>query len=636
MNRCRLLASVALVGLTAGTGAAEEEVQNLGRMILSGAIFPIEAQSYGRSYTVLTAEDIATRGITTLQDALRAMPGVSVTSVGETSTVVRIRGGESNHALILIDGVEANDAGSGGYLFTGLSADNIDRIEVLRGPQSTLYGANAASGVINIITRKAEEPGTEYGAKLEVGGNATRDASVSVRHAGERGGLSLSIGTRNTDGEDGSRTPGGDTEFNRSNTLDLRGDWRLTDNVTLGFTLRRVWQDFGYDLSVSAAGNTPDDYIIDAPLTADRDQTFGSVWLEAEMMGGRLRNRLELSAMDQSIDYFNAGAPDYDETAGRRGLKYSGSFALDGSEVATADHKLNFAVERERETFGASYAPGGGYERDTSAVALEYQGRLAGEVDVQAGLRREFNDVFQNATTWNFSAAWAVPGTDLRLRGSVGKAIVNPTMFEQFGYIPGSFEGNPDLRPETAQGIELGADLGFAAGRGTLGVTLFRNEVEDLITGAGTTSVNLPGTSTRRGLELSLGLDATDWLHLALDYTYTDARSASGERLARRPQNEIGLRATAETFGGRGSVTADLRHVSGNYDETWYQTEWPALPATTKLPAFTSVNLAARYDLTDTAELSARVVNLFDTDNSEAWGYYGQGRTAYVGIETQW
>ncbi len=238
-----LLAATALLLPAAATGQEGQAPVMLDPVVLSGGLSPVAESAYGRAYSILTAEDLRQRGFVTVQDALRDLPGLAVTSTGETLTMVRIRGGEANHVLVLIDGVEANSPGNGDYVFSGLLTEDVERIEVLRGPQSTIYGANAAAGVIAITTRRASVPGLSYGGGIEIGGLGTRAASAHLRAMGERGQISFSAATRRTDGEDASRTPGGDTEFNNRETLTLGGSYDIAEAVTAGFTLRRTWQE---------------------------------------------------------------------------------------------------------------------------------------------------------------------------------------------------------------------------------------------------------------------------------------------------------------------------------------------------------------------------------------------------------
>lgn len=625
------LASALSASAAHGQDLSDRDVIVLDEVVISGGLSPIAADAYGRAHSVLTAEDIRARGAATVQDALRGVPGVSVASTGETLTGVRIRGGESNHAMVLIDGVEANSPGSGNYVFTGLPAADIERIEVLRGPQSAIHGPNAASGVISITTRQADRPGLSYGGGFELGGKGTRAANTYLRAAGARGDISLSLSARHTDGDDTSRSPGGDRDFNDREMLTLNGSYDLADGISAGFTLRRIWQEYGYDEGSWVLVDDPDDYVVDAPLTATRDEVYGSVWLEAEALDGRLLNYLTLSGMNQNTDHFRAGLPDYDDASRRRALRYTGTWAFDGSDARTAAQKLSLAASRQRESYETTFGSGL-YERDMTSVALEYQGRFDNGASIQAGVRRDLNDVFRDATSWNLAAAWQVPGRDLQLRAAAGRATVNPDMFQQFGW-SGDYRGNPDLTSETSLGYEIGADLGLADGRALLGATLFHGKVRDMISGAGDTSINLPGTSTRKGFELTADMQVSDSIRLGADYTYLDATREDGTVIARAPRHEFHLRAQTGFAQGRGMIAAGLRHVAGNHDDEWFRSY---TPDTTELPDFTTVNLAAHYDLTDRLRLSGRVVNLFDKDYSEAWGYYGQGRTAYVGLQARW
>lgn len=640
MFRTRFLLLATTASLLPAVAIAQDSVDPvvLDEIVFSGGLTPLSADGFTRSFTVLGADEMQQRGVTTVQDALRTIPGLAVTATGDSYAQVRIRGSEFNHVLVLIDGIEANSPGGGDYIFSGLALDDIERIEVLRGPQSSVHGANAGAGVISITTRSADQPGLSYGGHVELGGLGTRAIGANVHQRSDRGQISLSLDSRRVDGEDQSRS-GGDKDFNDIDTINLKGSVNLTEDARAGFTLRRSWQEYGYDATADSfwppvVVDDPADYLVDAPLTADRNETYGSLWLESDLLAGRLNNRLVLSGTNQGTDFLDDGIKTGDNAGKRRSLRYTGTYALDGGDAATARQRMVFLAETEREEYRASFAPGGTYERDRHGIAIEYQGSHNNGIDVQAGVRRDFNDVFKDATSWNLSAGWQVPGQDVRLRASAGRAVVNPTMFEQFGYVPGSYEGNPDLKPEHSMNYEIGADIGFAEGRGQFRVALFQSDIDDMITGTGTTSINVPGKSTRKGFELGAEMQATDWLRFGADYTYIDATQATGAPIVRAPRHSLGLRAAADFAQGRGMVAADLRYVEGAYDMEWFTGSWT--PPTTELPSYTVVNLAAHYDLNENVRLTGRVVNLFDEDYFEAWGYFGQRRTAYVGLQAKW
>ena len=624
-TRFLLLATSALLpAIAMAQDGATDQPLLLDEIVISGGLTPLAADGYGRAHSVLTADEIEARGITTVQDALRAMPGVAVSSTGASFTQVRIRGAEANHTLILIDGIEAS-GGADEYILTGLETANIERIEVLRGPQSVFYGSNASAGVINIITRKGR-PGLRYGGSVELGNGAAASAHVSQRT--ERGGIALNLSARDDHGYDQSGDGGEKDGINRK-TVGLSGDWRASDDLTLGGTLR--WSDERYDYDATAGDATDaDSYVVDDPdLFSDRREFSGAVWAEYSMLDGRLTHRLEYqqTIYKQSHD----GAPfSRGET---EKLKYRLSYGLDGQPVDSANHVLNLLAERQKDR--NSTAPD--YRRDMKSLAVEYRGHLDNGLDIQAGIRHDDNKVFDDFTSWNLGLSYRIPGRPVRLHASAGSALVNPSYYELYAD-DGWTLGNPGLKPEINRGFDLGVEVEVLDGRGLIDVTYFNEKMEDEITyvyGAApdgrASYVNQPGKSPREGVEVTGRLQATEDLSLAMSYTYLDASNPDGSVEIRRPRHELGLSATLAFLQGRGSVTADLRHVSGNYDSQF----WGAY-ATAKLPAYTTVNLAAGYDLTSSVRLNGRIVNLFDKDYSDVWGYASQGRTAYVGLSARW
>ncbi|CAM3240117.1 vitamin B12 transporter [Paracoccus aminovorans] len=620
-TQASLLALAAAV--SPGLALAQDAV-TLDPVILSAGFSPIASDAYGRAHTVLTAEEIEQRGIATVQDALRAVPGIAVSATGSTFTQVRIRGGEGNHTLILIDGIEAVGGGDE-YILTGLETANIERIEVLRGPQSVYYGSNASAGVINIITRKGGE-GLEYGGAVEAGNGAA--ASAYVSRNGARGGLALNLSARDDHGYDQSGD-GGEKDGIIRKTIGASGWLQATDDLRLGTTLRRSWEKYDYD-ALNYLATTADDYVVDDPaLYSKRDEFQGALWAEFSSLDGRLTHRLEYqdTVFKQSS---NGGAWTTGKT---RKLKYRGSFGLDGRAVTESAHILGLLAEKQKDE--SSAAPD--YDREMTSVALEYRGFLDNGLDLQAGLRRDDNKVFEDFTSWNLGLSWQVPDQPYRLHASAGAGLVNPSYYEL--YADDTYtRGNPSLKPEKNRGFDLGVEFQLPDDRGTVDLTWFKEKLEDEIAyvyGAapdGRASYeNQPGKSPREGVELTARIRATQTLDLALNYTYLDAKNPDGSVEVRRPRHELGLAATLAFLDGRGSVTADVRRVAGNYDSRFFGDY-----ATAELPAYTVVNLAAGYDLTRNVRVTGRVTNLFDKEYSDVWGYASQGRTAYAGLQARW
>ncbi|MBO9479665.1 TonB-dependent receptor [Shimia sp. R11_0] len=622
-----LRGSSAVAVLCAQGALAQDDTTDLSEIIVSGGLTGIAAENFTRSYSVVTAEDIRERGIMRVQDALRALPGVSVASSGSTVTGVFIRGGESNHVKVLIDGVEINGALEGNYNFSSMPVANIEKIEVLRGPQSAIYGTSAMSGVISITTKRAQAPGTTYGGGIEVAKDGQYNSNLFVRQGWEKGQLSFSIEQNREDYNYASL--GMPNAENKVRNINLSGDTTIgTGRVRIGFNFRDIDQAYtSYPTENATASSTPESYLTTPLQDAEVDEQSGAIWLEAEARDARWLHSFELSGMDQKRVF----EPNDLYASTRESFRYTSTFALDGANARNSNQKLNLRLEAQREgmEIDSQYSQGT-QERNSRGIAVDYQGSFSNGIDVQAGLRYDDIDVFENPLSWNLSAAYSVPGTDLRLRGAIGQATVNPTMYEQFGYSPGQFIGNPNLKPEESMSYEIGGDLSVAGGRGQLGLTIYRNEIQNMIASVGMSADNLSGTSIRQGIEFTTDWSVNDWLDVKASYSYGDGEDPAGDPLARRPEHEIGLQARATFLNDRAVATADLRYVNGSYDKEWFR-PWPNNPIT-KLPSFTVVNIAAQYALTDTVNLNARITNLFDEEYSEAWGSFGQRRTAYLGL----
>ena len=619
-----LAAPILLPAVLLPATAISQDSYVLDEIVVSGGLTAVTADSYARAHTVLLAEEIEAKGIATVQDALRAVPGVSVSSTGSTFTQVRIRGGEGNHTLILIDGIEAT-GGADEYILTGLETANIERIEVLRGPQSVYYGSNASAGVINIMTRKGG-PGLHYGGSVELGNGAAASAHVSRR--GPRGGIALTLSARDDHGYDQSGD-GGEKDGTNRKTVGLSGDWQASDALSFGATLRRATEKYAYDATNFVATGA-DDYVLDDPgLYSDRDEFQGGVWTAYAMLDGRLTHRLDYqgSIYKQSDE---GGETTRGETTK---LKYRGSVSLDGRPVDAAAHLLTLLAERQQDE--SSSAPD--YQRKMTSVALEYRGFLDNGLDIQGGIRHDANKVFDDFTSWNLGLSWQVPDRPFRLHASAGTGLVNPSYYEL--YANDSFAvGNPYLKPEKNRGFDLGIEAQLPNDLGVIDVTWFREKLKDEISyvyGAapdGRASYeNQSGESPREGVEVTARLKASENLDVALNYTYLDAKNPDGSVEVRRPRHELGLSTTMAFLEGRGAATVDVRHVSGNWDSQF----WGAYE-TRELHSYTVVNVAAGYDLTKNLRLNGRIVNLFDKDYSDVWGYASQGRRLYAGLTATW
>lgn len=461
-------------------------------------------------------------------------------------------------------------------------------------------------------------------ASVEVGAGTTLSTFLGQRS--ERGGLSFALTLGKDRGFDNSGD-GGEKDGILRKSGTAKGDFMVTEDLKIGFSLRRSVEAIDYDTasgSGSAAG-----YVVDDPsLFIDRYETTGRIFAEHSMMDGRLTQRLaiENTQLDQSR---NAGSKEATTT---NAVKYRLSYGLDGA-VADADQLVTLLVERQKDS--SSTQPT--FNPKATSVALEYRGSFAGGFDVQAGLRRDNNSTYGDTTTWNVGLSYTFAQSGIKLHSSAGTGVLNPRYDQLFDISYGpSFTvfGNPNLKPEENRSFDIGATLPVFGDRGSLDVTYFNEVLTNKIEYDGSAAINYSnatGKNKRQGVEIGGTLQATDALALRFGYTYTDARNDKGATEIRRPRNELTLGATMETFGGRGMVSADLRHVSGNFDSEFWLFPSPV----TKLPDFTTVDVAARYDLTDRVALTGRVTNLFDKATIDTWGYANRGRAVYVGLNAK-
>ena len=618
-----------------------EESQKPLVITIRGGLMPIGVSEYGRAYSVVQSSELKRRQIVYASDVLRALPGVAVSQTGTAGglTQIRIRGAEGNHTLVLIDGVEVASTEGGEYDFGGLLADDIERIEVLRGPQSSLFGSNAVGGVISITTRRARTPGLSGNASVEAGNDGTLAGSAAAGVKTQRGDMRVSLARRHTGGYDQSDS-GGDVDHDDNLTMNLVGNYSLARDVEAGGTLRYTDHTNDYD-QFNFGAPTEQDLVTDAPLQHTRKELFGSAFVTADALDRRLESELRFTFANMDDWNYDDGAKTADTTGTRRTARLKLGYALDGHSVAASHRTVTGAVEWKKETFQANdpalvYDPSQleVQSRNLLSGVLEYRHSFDMGLDLQLGLRHDDNDGFENANTYSLGLSYPIPRSGTRLHASSGTGVKNPTLYEQFGFIPDQFQGNPDLKPEQSRGWDVGIEQTFLGGSSRLDVTYFDDHLTDKITTDYSTypytPINMPGTSKRKGVEVTGHLQATDALGFDLDYTYLDARDPDGNREVRRPKHEVALNVSYDMWGGRTRLTGDVRHIAGNEDYDFTAPSYGTRRI--KLDDYSVVNLAVSQRIRDHLEVYARVDNALDAEYMEIQGYVAQGRTFYAGM----
>ncbi len=642
--------------------AQSQDVVALDEIIVSGGLTPVAANRYGRAASVITSDEIAARGIRYAVDALRSLPGVSVSRTGTFGALaqVRLRGHEGNHTLVLIDGVAVAAPNQGEFDFGGLLAADIERIEVIRGPQSALYGSHAIGGVISITTKRADAPGASGRIGTELGSDGTRQLDMAVRHQGERGDLSFYVARRQTDGFDISRTPGGGRDGDLNSSYAFNGSYRVTDTVTIGASLRHVDRRFDDD-TFNFGAPTTTGLVTDSDAGGAVQDLFGAIYAEALLWDGRLNTRLTYSfgQIDrQGLD--GQGAKSLDNTGTRDKLAYQASVALDATTLELARHRLTFGAEWERLSFREN-DPAVVFDagqlirrsREQAAYVVEYQGDLGAGLSVQASVRHDDNREFRDFTTYAVGASYTLPTGATRLHGSFGTGVQNPTLLEQFGFAA-NFRGNPALTPEQSKGWDIGIEQQFWDGRGLFDITYFSEQLTDEIGSrfdsvlGASIPVNLAGKSRRKGVELAGRVAVTDRLNLSSAYTWLDASepvpaAIGGTRQAvevRRPKGEFALTVDYTLPGDRTRLRLDVSHVSGLFDLDFKTASFISGNPDddfdrVRLRDYTLVNLGLTHDLNDQVQLTGQIANLTDTTYEELEGFGTQGRTVYVGLNAR-
>ena len=593
--------------------------------------------------TVIDGEELERAGIEYVADALRFASGLAVARGGSFGAVTSLflRGGESDHVHVLVDGVRVNEPG-GSFDFAALATDNVERIEIVRGPASALYGSDAVSGVIHILTRRGE--GRPRGSLSFQGGSfGTRRWQGDLSGGG--GGLSyaFSLGSNNTDGI---------LAFNneyRQTTASGRVQAQLDAATDAAVALR--YHDARFHYPTDGTGRLVDRnaYSFGDALAVGIDA--GRRWTDA------LETRLFLRVWE--ADHGTDDQPDSPADSvgffGFKSLTDTRRVTAGGRAVwrAAAGTALIAGYEEERQAvrgFNQSFSEfgesSGSSEREWRNRALHAQLSWAGDaVAFDAGVRAEDDERFGTAATWRAGGVWR-PGPDTRLRVSAGTGIKEPTFLET--YAKGFVTGNPDLTPERSTSVEGGIDHDLG-GSATLSLTAFRQDYRDLIqyTGAppapGEPNFFNVARARSRGLEAEATVEANR-VRLRGTYTYLDtevrdagfdegpgATFVEGAALLRRPRHTVAATASLR-ISPRVGVDASARRVGEREDR-----DFSSFPATAViLPAYTVLDLAANFDVAAGGErpgltLTVRAENMLGAAYEEVWGFAAPGRALYVG-----
>jgi vitamin B12 transporter len=541
---------------------------------------------------------------------------VSTSGSRGTQTEVRIRGAEANHSLLFVDGIRFNDPAAGNTArFELLANDALSRIEVVRGPQSALWGSDAIGGVISLQTADAAE-GSRLSALAEYG--SLDSARASFQGAVQAGALSLSgsAGLLKSDGID-IFSEAGERDGFENRSASVKAVLRPLASVEAG--LVGHWVDGTSEFD----GFDPATFSFADTLDATDNRIFAlRSWTRAELGGWAL------SASASYLDSKNrnrVGDESVNDTFGDRltlGGQVSRSFG---------SHRLTGAIEREEEDFrGRGFSGFSDQDRSRSLTAFigQWRAEWTERFSTDLAVRHDDFSEFADATTVR-ALVLVKPVAGISLHGAYSEGIARPTFFDLFGFFPGSFIGNPALRPEHSRGFEAG--IRWTKGPASFGLTGFSNRLEEEIVDIfnpdfTATTANVEGKSRRRGVELDASYQLGAF-SLGSNYTFLDAderKTVSGAavREARRPKHSASLFGTGR-FGPM-ELGASLSYVGKRRDAVF--------PTDVTLNDYPLASAKIGYRITPALEAYARVENAFDADYQDVFGYNTPGRTVYAGV----
>lgn len=609
----------------------------------------------GSAVTVITSEDMEAKKQMTVEEVIKGTLGVFISSAGVpgAQSDAAVRGADSKNTLVLVDGIMWNDPSgtNRGANLADLTVDNIERIEIVRGPLSVLYGSNATAGVINIITKKGEGDPSLTGG-VEGGSYGTWKGWAGASGGADIFNFSIMAARTEVDGfssanDDNDDIPhGGNTSEDdgwENTTVSAKFGFDFTPDFDINLVFRH------YDAEVETddwdyINGYPGDRFNSGPPTwqptpdpdglkkakVKSDQTVAKVNVHNFFFDGFFESDLSVLASDLNRSGVNNdGNADYDYNGKTTEIAWKGALNFHDVNI------LSFGVSILKEEMSSDSSFISGESANTDSIWLQDQLFLMDSLVVVAGVRLDDHDEFGSKATYRFAPAYTFLQTGTTIKGSIGTGFRSPSLYELY-----SDYGNVDLDPETSKGWEIGFEQGLLEETLLFGATWFDLTFEDRI--AWDFNRIIPGSFFPGGYDQVSGKTDTygveafvEWspitdLNLLLNYTYTKTEEPDGDPIDRRPENIVHFNSRYTLFH-KLLLNLDLfwvdesKAIDSASDKNGNQVE--------TLDSYTLVNLSASYDINDYFQVYGRVDNLFDEEYEEAWGYATPGLSGYLGVK---
>ena len=614
-------------------------------MLITATRTPSNIDTLGSTVSLITAKDIDRKQYVSLDEVLMSVPGLNVVQSGGkgAQTSVFLRGTNSEHVLVLIDGVEMNDPStpSGAFDFSNFLVEGIESIEVVRGSQSVLYGSDAIGGVIQIRTKKGQGD-LNFRVKAGVGTQSTHRESAVLSGEKNNFNYSVAIGRLDTDGESIAAkkklAPGSITEDDNYENIvfSTRLGWKGFDSLEADFTARYIETEADIDGGFDFSGNTAED----ADATNDSEQLYLGLELKGLYADGVWQPILTASRSDierQSKDERQSPFGTLVDTS-FDGQKTK--FALQNNLFLFENQIITIGFEHESEEVNSKgFSDFGGFiinqltnaDRDTKSTYIQDQIEVNDQLFITVGARYDDTDDFGSELTYRTTTSYNAT-ENTRLHAAYGTGFKAPSLFQLFGFTPNNFgsaySGNPNLDAETSDSWEIGIDQLFFAGDIKTSITYFETKVEDLITtqyiGFNSTSVNRDNADMS-GVESAIHFKALSNLDIDINHTYTRTKDEDNKELLRRPKHKANIEFNYEP--------AEHININTNVLYTGQRVDVDGFGQRVDVGGYSVVNVAAAYKLSNNVKLFARLDNLTDKYYEPAYGFQALGRAGFIGVE---
>lgn len=624
-------------------------VYRLDDIVITATRTPVNKLEIANSITVINSKEIENSNSDNVFDLLKDEAGITFTRQGGNGTLsnINIRGANNSYTLVLVDGIEmnlVNDPG-GVFDFSALSTDNIEKIEILRGPQSTLYGSDAMAGVINIITKKGT--GTPKFSFLTEGGSFSTyktlfgvngslkylNYSISVSRTGSKG---FSV----ADQDSGNTEKDGHTFNNLSSLL----GFNLSENTEINLYTRFVKSDTDNDRFGGKFGDDPtyttkqEEFSTRLEGKINLFSNFWSQKIGMSFIRNVRKNMYDTSAVSiyYPVYYNDYSRASYD---GRKyKLDWQNDFNLGNFNILTAgmDYEIDnssseyYAYNYTEKLFAPeviSVLPE--KEAVTYGIYIQNQLKLNNTLFVSGGIRSDHHSKFGTQFTYRIAPAIMLWETGTKIKATIGTGFKAPSLF----YLYDPAYGNEKLKPEESFGWDFGIEQFFNSSNISAGATFFYNRFSEMFgfdfVSFKTININRAVT---KGIELYFNSTPVNWLNIKCNYTLTDARDISPNstnfdtNLLRRPKHKLAFLANFN-LNAKLNFNTELIWIT-NRDDIDFSTYMR-----TELKGYVLLNAAAHYDIFDFLRLNIRAENLLDTDYQEVLGYGTPGASVYGGIK---